>query len=157
MTASVPRTLFPQQIYPACNEKFGLRNSSFLIQLLYHNWLTSPIAFVIAIQSYGHQTKAPKWFCRFSMNSANSEVIIRPVWNMDADLPPCERTELVSQAVFRLLWLRASVIMPRSWLLDGFSTIRAHYSSLGLSCSSLHPSEHAHTHIYTHSTSAADG
>lgn len=71
---------------------------------------------------------------------------------MDADLPSCERTECwgwFPRLFLDVLWLRASVIMPRSWLLDGFSTIRAHYSSLGLSCSSLHPSEHAHTHLYT--------
>lgn len=71
---------------------------------------------------------------------------------MDADLPSCERTACwgwFPRLFLDVLWLRASVIMPRSWLLDGFSTIRAHYSSLGLSCSSLHPSEHAHTHLYT--------
>lgn len=71
---------------------------------------------------------------------------------MEADLPSCERTECwgwFPRLFLDVLWLRASVIMPRSWLLDGFSTIRAHYSSLGLSCSSLHPSEHAHTHLYT--------
>lgn len=72
---------------------------------------------------------------------------------MGADLPPCERTEYRSwfpRLFLDVLWLRASVIMPRSWLLDGFSTIRAHYSSLGLSCSSLHPLRTcSHTHLYT--------
>lgn len=74
---------------------------------------------------------------------------------MGADLPPCERTECwgwFPRLFLDVLWLRASVIMPRSWLLDGFSTIRAHYSSLGLSCSSLHPHRTcSHTHLYTSS------
>lgn len=72
---------------------------------------------------------------------------------MGADLPPCERTECRSwfpRLFLDVLWLQASVIMPRSWLLDGFSTIRAHYGSLVLSCSSLHPLRTcSHTHLHT--------
>lgn len=79
---------------------------------------------------------------------------------MDDNLPPCETAacfSLFPRLFLDVLWLWASVIMPRSWLLDGFSTIRPHYSSLGLSCLSLHPLQHAHTHIYTHITPAPDG
>lgn len=72
---------------------------------------------------------------------------------MGADLPPCERTGCrgrFPRPILDVLWLRASVIMPRSWLRDGFSTIRAHYSSLGLSCSSLHPHRtRSHTRLHT--------
>lgn len=87
--------------------------------------------------------------CGFSARSqksvitANAKVIQRLLRNMDDDLPPCETTacfSLFPRLFLDVLWLWASVIMPRSWLLDGFSTIRPHYSSLGLSCLSPHPS-----------------
>lgn len=102
-------------------------------------------------------------FCRFTTKSvitANLEVIQHLPWNMDNDLPPCAMLacfSLFPRLFLDVLWLWASVIMPRSWLLDGFSTIRPHYSLLGLSCLSLLPSQHARTHIYTRITPAPDG
>lgn len=57
--------------------------------------------------------------------------------------PACLRS--VPRLFLDVLWLRASVLMPRSRLLDVFSTIRPHYSSLGLSCSPP-PTTQTHTH-----------
>ncbi len=94
-------------------------------------------------------------FTAKSLITANSEEIQRLQWNMDNGLPPCEMiacSSLFPRLFLDVLWLWASVIMPRSWLLDGFSTIRPHYSLLGLSCLSLHPSQHAHAHTNPCST-----
>lgn len=116
-----------------------------------HQMAPSLVSLLINTLNYlfklcSHQNKLPKWICRFALNSAitaTSGVIQCVQWNMVPALPPCERTKCYSwfpRLFLDVLWLWASVIMPRSWLLDGFSTIRPHYSSLGLSCLSLHPS-----------------
>ena len=87
-----------------------------------------------------------------SVIAAYSEVIQHLQWNMDDDLPPCETTACLSwfpRLYLDVLWLWESFIMPRSWLLDGFSTIRPHYSSLALSCLSPHP-HNMLTHTFIH-------
>lgn len=109
-----------------------------------------------------HQSPMCKFTAKCVM-AANSEVIQHLPWNMDDDLPPCETTacfSLFPRLFLDVLWLRASVIMPRSWLLDGFSTIRPHYSSLGpqlLVSSPLITRSRTHSYTYNLCSGWTDG